>query len=117
MAEFRRSTSNKRSSFGRDSDRSRGRSGGDSDRPRYRDSGRGRDGPKRFDRRDSNREMTDVICDSCKKPCQVPFKPTSDKPIYCSDCFKKNPSSGSKSGELVEINRKLDKILKALSID
>jgi CxxC-x17-CxxC domain-containing protein len=33
--------------------------------------------------------MHDAICDDCKKQCQIPFKPSSDKPVYCSDCFNK----------------------------
>lgn len=31
--------------------------------------------------------MHKVICDECKKPCEVPFKPTAGKPVYCSACF------------------------------
>ena len=33
------------------------------------------------------REMTDVVCSSCGKPAQVPFKPTEGRPVYCSDCY------------------------------
>ncbi|MBU1164092.1 hypothetical protein KKA15_00845 [Patescibacteria group bacterium] len=32
--------------------------------------------------------MHHAVCDKCGKDCEVPFKPTGDKPIYCSDCFK-----------------------------
>lgn len=32
--------------------------------------------------------MTQVICDKCKKPCEVPFRPTAGKPVYCNDCFR-----------------------------
>ena len=52
---------------------------------------RGRDsrGGKGFGReRRAPLEMTKVICDSCKAECEVPFKPSSSKPVYCSDCFK-----------------------------
>jgi CxxC-x17-CxxC domain-containing protein len=34
------------------------------------------------------REMFPATCSSCGKPTQVPFKPTSGKPVYCSDCFR-----------------------------
>ena len=34
------------------------------------------------------REMHPATCSSCGKPTQVPFKPTSGKPVYCSDCFR-----------------------------
>ena len=33
--------------------------------------------------------MHDAVCDECGKDCQVPFRPSGDKPIYCSDCFEK----------------------------
>jgi CxxC-x17-CxxC domain-containing protein len=35
------------------------------------------------------REMFDATCSSCGKATQVPFKPTSGKPVYCNDCFAK----------------------------
>jgi len=28
-----------------------------------------------------------AICDQCKKPCEVPFRPTEGKPVYCNTCF------------------------------
>lgn len=43
-----------------------------------RDSGRRNDGP---------REMFKTVCSSCGKECEVPFKPTNGKPVYCSECF------------------------------
>ena len=64
--------------------------------------------------------MTKVICSSCNKNCEVPFKPTNNKPIYCSDCFEKTdkPSSGRNSSkDLSIINDKLDKIMLALKIE
>lgn len=71
-------------------------------------------------------EMHDVVCDKCGKNCQVPFKPSGDKPVLCSDCFRKdNNSSGSRdkssgSGisqeQFKELNRKLDKILGILEM-
>ena len=42
---------------------------------------------KQNDRRP--REMHPATCAACGKETEVPFKPMSDKPIYCSDCFKK----------------------------
>jgi len=33
------------------------------------------------------REMFTAVCSSCGKDAQVPFRPTSGKPVYCSDCF------------------------------
>ena len=33
------------------------------------------------------REMFDAVCVECGKECQVPFKPTEGKAVYCSECF------------------------------
>ena len=82
-------------------------------------------------RNDGNRQMYSAVCASCGKNCEVPFRPTGDKPIYCSKCFEavgssrstgfKNitkPDDGlSKSDiaiikdQLIGINKKLEKIL------
>ena len=78
-------------------------------------------------------EMHDVTCDKCGKACQVPFKPTGDKPVLCSDCFRakeggrdsfssrnerpsfsSSNSSGSNSADIAQINAKLDKIIAVL---
>lgn len=29
-----------------------------------------------------------AVCAECGKSCEVPFKPSGDRPIYCSNCFK-----------------------------
>jgi CxxC-x17-CxxC domain-containing protein len=31
--------------------------------------------------------MHSAVCSSCGKTCEVPFRPTGDKPVYCRDCF------------------------------
>ena len=33
------------------------------------------------------REMFDATCSNCGKATQVPFRPTSGKPVYCNECF------------------------------
>jgi CxxC-x17-CxxC domain-containing protein len=33
------------------------------------------------------REMFPATCSSCGQETEVPFKPTSGKPVYCSACF------------------------------
>jgi len=38
--------------------------------------------------RGGDREMFQATCSSCGKECQVPFRPTGSKPVYCSDCFR-----------------------------
>ena len=105
------------------------RSGGDSGNFSRGFSG-GRDGGRSgFRDRDSRsfegrrQETYKVICDKCKKQCEVPFKPTGNKPVLCSDCFKKeggsssrNSSSGISQEQFKEINAKLDKILGILEM-
>jgi CxxC-x17-CxxC domain-containing protein len=107
-----------------------------------RDSGRSDDSePRRFSRRDSGRrplEMHKVTCDKCGQSCEVPFRPTHGKPVYCSNCFRKggndesrrppqhsygaseNPESDKPvkyQHEFDQINEKLNKLLKLLEID
>ena len=33
------------------------------------------------------RELFAATCASCGREAQVPFRPTSGKPVYCNDCF------------------------------
>ena len=35
------------------------------------------------------RQMYPVTCDECGKATEVPFQPRGDRPVYCSDCFRK----------------------------
>ncbi len=39
------------------------------------------------------REMFKAKCSACFKACEVPFRPTSGKPVYCRDCFADNAPS------------------------
>ena len=67
-----------------------------------------------FDDRDS--VMHQATCDSCGKDCEVPFRPTKGKPIYCDNCFENN--KGKDVDQLKEefeiLNKKLDTILEIL---
>ena len=103
--------------------RSRGGSGrGSRDSGRRYHSGGSSDGRGRGDV-----QMTKVICSKCGDECEVPFKPQTNKPLFCSDCFSKQEggskrgsgrsSSGPSNRDIEQINKKLDKIMKALEID
>lgn len=35
------------------------------------------------------RQMFDAICAECGAPTQVPFEPTSGRPVYCQECFRR----------------------------
>ena len=88
---------------------------------------------------DRPREMHQAVCATCGKNCSVPFRPSSGKPVYCSDCFEKNGGGSERrnfndrspernfnrpenrapeaptSRQFEELNAKLDSILKILT--
>lgn len=43
--------------------------------------------PCRDARRSSGKTMYTAICANCGKEAKVPFQPSNDKPVYCSECF------------------------------
>ncbi len=55
----------------------------------------GNGGFNRGPRRDFGgpREMHKAVCSECKKECEVPFKPTEGKPVFCRECFAKKPKA------------------------
>ena len=108
-------------------------------------SGRGR-GDRDFNNRGFNRPtMHKTICSNCGKECEVPFKPTGEKPVYCRDCFRemggpdarrseerrernegrsnfdnrnfehKSPDNSQYQQDLAALNVKVDKILSILT--
>lgn len=44
----------------------------------------------------SGREMTPVICAECGCETTVPFVPRLDRPVYCSSCFEKVRTAGTR---------------------
>lgn len=40
------------------------------------------------------KEMFKATCASCQKECEVPFKPSGGRPVYCRDCFSKRKEGG-----------------------
>ncbi len=36
-----------------------------------------------------SRQMFPAKCAQCGKDTEVPFEPRGDKPVYCSDCYRK----------------------------
>jgi CxxC-x17-CxxC domain-containing protein len=95
------------------------------------DSNRG--GEKRFERSSfsdrgdrGDRPKFQVVCDECGKNCEVPFRPTAGKPVYCDSCFGKSgsssrerrsesPRSDFSGDQLASINAKLDKLIALFS--
>lgn len=102
----------------------------------------GRDNSFRRGNRGDGR-MYDAICSECGKECQVPFRPSGEKPVFCSECFEKQnggrkresrgsefrgrdsrSDSGRRGGgvevdklmrEMEKIDRKLERVLDLLN--
>jgi len=51
-----------------------------------------------YGRTGGQREMFPAVCSRCGKETQVPFQPTSGKPVYCSDCFQTERGGSSRGG-------------------
>ena len=47
------------------------------------------------DDRGSRDESATVTCSDCGTECTVPFVPRTNKPVYCSDCFRQNKPQDS----------------------
>jgi CxxC-x17-CxxC domain-containing protein len=88
-------------------------------------------------------ELFSAICSNCGKPCELPFRPSGDRPVFCRDCFDKkddarghssfqrterprefrpapreggnNQSADEVKKQLANLEYKMDKILKMLS--
>ena len=58
-----------------------------------------RHGGARYDERSRERNFTQAVCAECGKECEVPFKPTGDRPVYCRDCFSARKDSGPFKGK------------------
>jgi CxxC-x17-CxxC domain-containing protein len=72
--------------------------------------------PRRSSRSSNDKQMFSAVCDKCGKDCKVPFKPSNDKPIYCSECFEeKNENKSNVNTKLLEsIDKKLDYVVETL---
>lgn len=91
-----------------------------------------------FDR--GQRPMFHAVCSKCGQDCEVPFKPTGDRPVFCNNCFKTegaknqkfapksfagggfhggggggNAGGGVSKAQIDSLNFKLDKIISLLS--
>jgi CxxC-x17-CxxC domain-containing protein len=44
--------------------------------------------------RSGPRQMYSATCSNCGNEAQVPFQPSNDKPVYCSECFQQRGAGG-----------------------
>lgn len=52
------------------------------------------------------RQMYEITCSNCGKKDMVPFQPRGDRPVLCSDCFKKQREGGVDSAPAHEHSHK-----------
>jgi CxxC-x17-CxxC domain-containing protein len=74
-----------------------------------------------------DKPMHSATCDKCGKACQVPFRPTQGKPVFCDNCFgkggnetfSKGAHDSKDSGEVMQqikmLNTKMDQLIKILT--
>ncbi len=48
------------------------------------------------------RPMFAVICFECGKDCEIPFKPSAGRPVYCQECFARR-----KAGNAPKVNNEI----------
>lgn len=74
--------------------------------------------------------MHKVTCDECGNACEVPFKPSSDKPVFCDSCFggkrenkrggdrfgNKRSGPSSNDGEMKEMKKMLNELNMKLDV-
>lgn len=41
------------------------------------------------------RPMHKAVCADCGKTCEVPFKPSGNRPVYCKECFAIRKNNGT----------------------
>jgi CxxC-x17-CxxC domain-containing protein len=44
-----------------------------------------------------DRTLYEAICADCSKVCEVPFKPSEDRAVYCKECWARRKSGGRDS--------------------
>ena len=81
------------------------------------------------------KKMHKAMCDKCGQECEVPFRPTGEKPVYCRPCFGKPGGSDNRfaaadnrhtspaprtenyAEQFKAVNAKLEMIMKALGVN
>ncbi|MFA5507317.1 MAG: zinc-ribbon domain containing protein [Vulcanimicrobiota bacterium] len=48
--------------------------------------------------RGGDREMFDAVCAACGQDTKVPFRPSPNRDVFCSDCFRSQRDSGGGRG-------------------
>lgn len=48
------------------------------------------------DRNDGPKQMHQATCSQCGQSCEVPFRPSGDRPVFCNNCFKSQGGASSR---------------------
>lgn len=99
MAAFKKSGGFRNDKRGGGSFRSSG------DRPSFPRQGRFENGQGR---NDSRGDMFTATCAACSKHCEVPFRPSGARPVYCKDCFGGSRDVSRHDGSRHEAPRKFE---------
>ena len=51
--------------------------------------------PQNQNRGQGGKPMYQAVCAECKSSCEVPFRPTGDRPTYCKECYSKRKNGGN----------------------
>ena len=74
-----------------------------------------------------DKQMHSAVCAKCGKDCQVPFRPSAGKPVFCDNCFGKGGNdalnkgfrdtkdSGDVMQQIKMLNTKMDQLIKILT--
>ena len=54
-----------------------------------------RPGEARHSRGRRERPLYKAVCADCHQDCEIPFKPSGERPVYCKPCFSKRKTSQS----------------------
>lgn len=71
----------------------------------------------RQDNKFRERVLHKAVCAACNKECEVPFKPSGDRPVYCKECFtarkSQSPFAGGRNdqarGQEIAVPRQVEK--------
>lgn len=110
------------------------------DRGGNRSFGRRDFGNSSYGHSEGPREMFKAVCGKCGKDCEVPFRPSGNRPVFCSQCFENSRGEGDsrnfsdrgpsrptyqprpvesrpQNNEQMDVlNRKLDRIIDMLTV-
>ena len=54
-----------------------------------------RQGEARHPRGRRERPLYKAVCADCQQDCEIPFKPSGERPVYCKPCFSKRKTNQS----------------------